>query len=171
MPSGKVHDTITLVTAAAAVPAWWLFSPDRDAVAFGLMLGAYTFSGLWLSHDLDTRSVAYERWGPLKFLWWPYRKLVPHRSWISHGLGIGPLLRVVYFGIMLWALTIAVCALLAREGIPVNRDALLGGVWRTGVGWTLMHPSYAVWVTAGLVLGGVMHSIADSVVSFAKRVW
>jgi len=171
MPSGKIHDRITVVTAALAVPAWWLLSPDRDPVAFGLMLGAYTFSGLWLSHDLDTRSVAYERWGALKFLWWPYRKLVPHRSWISHGVGIGPLLRVLYFAVMLWALVVAVCRLLVYEGIRVNRDALLGGVWHRGLGWTLAHPSYAVWVTVGLILGGVTHSIADSVVSFAKRVW
>lgn len=171
MPSGKVHDAITVVTAALAVPAWYVLSPDRDPLPLAAVLGAYVFSGLYFSDDLDTRSAPYRRWGPFRFLWWPYQKLVPHRSWISHGVGIGPLLRVVYFGLMLWATARGILWVLLREGVRVNRDAILGSLWTRGVAWTLAHPSTTFWIAVGLVLGGIAHSLADTIVSFAKKVW
>ena len=34
------------------------------------------------------------RWGPLGFIWWPYRQLIPHRSIWSHGPLIGTTLRL-----------------------------------------------------------------------------
>lgn len=171
MPSGKTHDAITVVTATAAVPVWYAISPVHNSGPLAVAIGAYLFSGFYFSDDLDTRSVAYRRWGPLRFLWWPYQKLVPHRSWISHGIGIGPLLRVVYFGLMLWLTARGALWLLVREGVRVNRDAVLGSLWTHGVRWTFAHPSTTLWVAAGLVLGGVTHSIADTVVSFAKKIW
>ncbi len=103
MPSGKVHDKLTVVTAAASVPVWWLEDPTHSVAGFVIGLTAYLFSGFWLSDDLDTNSLAYKRWGAFRWLWWPYQKLVPHRSWVSHGIGFGPLFRVAYFLVMLWA--------------------------------------------------------------------
>ena len=67
--------------------------------------------GLWLSPDLDTRSNALRRWGVLRFLWWPYRRLIPHRSLWSHGPVLGTTVRL---GVLLtWCLivTMAVPAL------------------------------------------------------------
>lgn len=81
----------------------WYLPPETRPLAW-LVIASYTFSGIWLSSDLDVESSAYRRWGPLRWLWWPYQKLVPHRSWISHGLGVGPLLRVAYLLEMLWLL-------------------------------------------------------------------
>ena len=170
MPSGRVHDAITLLTTVAAVPVWYILSPDRDPVPLALVAGAYLFSGFYFSDDLDTRSRSYNRWGALRFVWWPYQQLVPHRSWISHGLA-GPLLRVLYFGLMLWALARCVLWLLIKEGVRVNRDAILGSLWTHGLTWTLAHPSATLYVATGLVLGGIAHSVADTVVSFAKRIW
>ena len=118
MPSGKTHDKLTVITALAAVPVWWLEAPARDWVGLTVGLTAYLFSGFWLSDDLDTRSLAYKRWGAFRFLWWPYQKLVPHRSWVSHGIGFGPIFRVAYFLVMLWALMRAVLWLLITGGHP-----------------------------------------------------
>ena len=42
-----------------------------------------------------------KRWGILQGLWWPYRKLIPHRSLFSHGPLIGTALRLAY--LMGWA--------------------------------------------------------------------
>ncbi|MEO7718948.1 MAG: metal-binding protein [Capsulimonas sp.] len=171
MPSGKVHDKITLVTAAAAVPVWYLYCPSADVTPLILTLGAYIFSGLWLSDDLDTQSVAYKRWGALRFLWWPYKTLVPHRSWVSHGIAVGPLIRVAYFLFMLWATIRCILWLLVRKGIPVDRNAIMTDVWSHTLTWTFAHPTWTLWIVVGLILGGVAHSVADIVVSFVKRVW
>lgn len=171
MPSGKVHDKITVITAAAAVPVWWLTTPVKDFQALIIALGAYLFSGFWLSDDLDTNSVSYKRWGAFRWLWWPYQKLVPHRSWVSHGIGVGPLIRVLYFILMLWLVVRLVGWALIEFGIRIDRNALLLDAWRGTWAWTLAHPTWAMWGLIGLVLGGVAHSVADIVVSWAKRVW
>lgn len=174
MPSGKTHDKLTVITAALAVPAWYALSPAKDAQAVaGLAVGltAYLFSGFWLSDDLDTHSLAYKRWGALRWLWWPYQRLVPHRSWVSHGIGFGPLFRVAYFLVMLWAVMRGALWGLIRAGIPVNNDAVLGGFWGLTTDWTRLHPTWAMCALAGLILGGLTHSVADAVVSWAKRAW
>jgi uncharacterized metal-binding protein len=171
VPSGKVHDQITVVTAVAAVPVWWLLTPAKDVLPLIITLAAYIFSGLWFSHDLDTNSVPYKRWGAFRWIWLPYRKLVPHRSWISHGTAVGPLVRVVYFLFMLWIVSRAILWVLIYEGMKINRDVLLGTIWNHTLIWTFAHPTIDLWLLIGLVLGGVTHSAADTVVSFAKKVW
>lgn len=143
----------------------------RDIAGFTIGLAAYLFSGFWLSDDLDTYSLSYKRWGWLRWLWWPYQKAVPHRSWISHGIGFGPIFRVAYFLVMLWAVLRGGLWLLERAGVPVDRDAVLGGFWGFTTDWTHAHPSWAMCALVGLVLGGMAHSLADAVVSWAKRVW
>lgn len=171
MPSGKTHDKITVVTAIAAVPVWWWESATKDWAGLAVGLTAYFFSGFWLSDDLDTHSIAYKRWGALRWLWFPYQKLVPHRSWVSHGIGFGPIFRVVYFLVMLWATMRGVLWGLIQVHIPVSRDAVLGSFWGLTTDWTAAHPSWAMCALIGLVLGGITHSVADAIVSWAKRVW
>ena len=61
--------------------------------------------------------------------------------------------------------------LLDKAGVPVDRDAVLGGFWGFTTDWTHAHPSWAMCALIGLVLGGLTHSVADAVVSWAKRVW
>ena len=171
VPSGKTHDKITVVTAIAAVPVWWWESATKDWAGLAVGLTAYFFSGFWLSDDLDTHSIAYKRWGALRWLWLPYQKLVPHRSWVSHGIGFGPIFRVAYFLVMLWATMRSVLWGLLQVHIPVSRDAVLGSFWGLTTDWTTAHPSWAMCALIGLVLGGVTHSVADAIVSWAKRVW
>lgn len=174
MPNGKTHDKLTVATAAASVPAWWVAVPLHDAqntASLAAALAAYVFSGFWLSDDLDTHSISYKRWGAFRFLWWPYQKLVPHRSWISHGIGVGPLVRVAYFLLMLWAIVRGAAWCMIEAGVAINRDALLMGAWQHTWAWTRTHPSWALWAVVGLVLGGVTHSLADIVVSWCKKIW
>ena len=50
------------------------------------------------SPDLDLDSAIDDRWGIFFWIWRPYMWLVPHRSrLLSHGLVIAPLLRLLYF--------------------------------------------------------------------------
>jgi len=57
---------------------------------------AFLIGGLWLSPALDPNSRPYQRWGPLRWLWWPYRKTLRHRSILSHTPVVGTLVRVGY---------------------------------------------------------------------------
>ena len=72
---------------------------------------------------------------------------------------------------MLWATMRGVLWGLLQVHMPVNRDAVLGSFWGLTTDWTAAHPSWAMCALIGLVLGGVTHSVADAIVSWAKRVW
>src|SRR5262245_33918809 len=98
MPSARTHDAITLVAGVAGTAiAWNMDLPDFDAVNASVLLGSYLVSGFLFSPDLDLRSTPYMRWRWLRWIWFPYRRMVPHRSWISHSLMWGPLIRMLYF--------------------------------------------------------------------------
>ena len=91
LASGRRHDQ-----------SIWILSLPLG-IAVGLVLGwaaaliaaaSCWAGGLWLSPDLDTRSNALRRWGYLSFLWWPYQRLIPHRSLWSHGPVLGTTARL-----------------------------------------------------------------------------
>ena len=171
MPSGKAHDRITIATAALSVPLWYVASPVLDPTAYAAGIGAYLFSGFYLSGDLDTRCGALKRWGPLRVLWLPYQKFVPHRSWVSHGIAVGPLVRVAYFAFVIWAIARGLLWLIGQWIVPLDRNAVLENlaVWLASL--VYHHSLWSEWALGGLILGGVAHTVADTVVSAVKRVW
>ena len=146
MASGRDHDRATCISC----------------VPFGLLLGmllggwcwligavAFLLGGLWLSPDLDTRSNALRRWGPLAVLWWPYRRLLPHRSIWSHGPLVGTLGRV---GLLLaW-----LCLLLALNP---------GTSWNAGFNvmhrWLQTQPQQVLAMVLGLEGSVWLHLILD----------
>jgi uncharacterized metal-binding protein len=149
MASGSSHDRGT----------WWL------ALPFGLLcwpfLGwigsasaalAFLVGGLLLSPDLDTRSRPTRRWGPLRLLWWPYRKLLRHRSLLSHGPVLGTLGRLGYLG----GLVLVLAGLLSPWGSPSPVDLLHWGqlVWNR-------HPVLLLLALAGLEASAWLHLIQD----------
>src|SRR5207237_10672678 len=89
-----------------------------------VLLGAYLASGLLFSPDLDLHSSPYRRWRKLRWLWLPYQKLVPHRSWASHSLFFVPLLRILYLAIVLSLLTLLALGLL-NFLVPVDLTGTL----------------------------------------------
>lgn len=169
MPSGRVHDAVTVITAAAAVPtvAWWCPSPDWTVTGIGI--GAYLFSGLALSPDLDVRSRAYRRWGMFRFFWLPYQLLIPHRHWLSHSWLFGPLLRALYFfGILYLLLRLGLYAV-DRWIVDINQSATLT-VLQEQLRLTVQsHFTAAQAALVGLVAGGLVHSLTDALVSWFKR--
>lgn len=116
MASGKEHDQSTMlwVTPFAIFIGFFL---DLHG---GLIAGATFFlGGLWLSPDLDTNSLAIKRWGILKNLWWPYQKIIPHRSFLSHSPLLGTALRLSY----LFMLTTLFISLLKPFGFATHFSA------------------------------------------------
>jgi len=149
MASGSNHDRGT----------WWL------ALPFGLFcwpfLGwigsataalAFLVGGLLLSPDLDTRSRPSRRWGPLQLLWWPYRKLLKHRSLFSHSPVLGTGGRLAYLA----GLALALAWLLAPWGAPTPGVLLQAGqqLWSQNRALVLV-------TLAGLEASTWLHLIQD----------
>lgn len=104
MPEGQSHNYGTLVTATGVSMTASVMGLEPELMAV-LITG--TMTGLFLSPDLDVNAgcIVFENFRyvfgtPLgtvwRLFWWPYAKLVPHRSFVSHAPFIGTLLRVSY---------------------------------------------------------------------------
>ncbi|MFY9250226.1 MAG: metal-binding protein [Vulcanococcus sp.] len=117
MASGQQHDRATCWLALPYGLLWWPWLGPLGTVVSAL---AFLIGGLWLSPDLDTNSRPYQRWGPLRWLWWPYRKTLRHRSILSHTPVVGTLVRVGYgLGIVL-----LLSGLLHPWGAPSSSEVL-----------------------------------------------
>lgn len=122
-----------------------------------------------LSPDLDLDSSIYRRWGPFRFLWWPYQKLLPHRSVFSHSFIVGPLIRLAYFFVLLYGLWRALTYLVTLAIPSFDRNSLsqawtggLFGLWRT-------HPGHFQMALLGIFIGTGLHVAADFIVTGYKR--
>ncbi|KGG13717.1 MULTISPECIES: metal-binding protein [Prochlorococcus] len=113
MASGIEHDQSTKFYSLPFGIAIGILFGFKNGILAGL---AFAIGGLWLSPDLDTRSLPLKRWGILQIIWLPYRKFIPHRSFLSHGPIIGTSLRISYL-----IVTIALLKLLINAfGIELN---------------------------------------------------
>jgi len=169
MPNARTHDLITIVTAAVAVPVALASSlPQVGPTTTFVLVGTYLASGLVFSPDLDLHSTPYRRWGPLRFIWIPYQKMISHRSWVSHSLVFGPLIRVFYFTLMSILLYFATMALI-NLFTSVDATHTLLNISRTITAWVEANPVIIGYAIAGLLLGGASHTLADIVYSWVKR--
>lgn len=125
MASGRDHDRATWLWALPFGALWW---PALGLAGVACGAAAFLVGGLWLSPDLDTRSNPTRRWGPLRWLWWPYRRLLVHRSLFSHGPLIGSAGRLLYLA----ALALGLSGLLTPLGGPAPAQLLVaaGALWQ-----------------------------------------
>jgi len=131
MADGKTHDLITYVTCLpVAGVAWYFYGLEVSLI----ILMTYLFAGLMFNGDLDIHSNPYKRWGPIRFIWLPYRGMIKHRSFWSHGILIGTLIRV------LWILPFLIPFLWLIEYKPNH---------------------YTIIILVGLELGAISHILAD----------
>jgi hypothetical protein len=93
MASGRSHDRATWLLA---LPFGLLCWPWLGLAGVGVRGLSFLLGGLLLSPDLDTRSNPTRRWGPLRLLWWPYRRGLAHRSLLSHSPLLGTAGRLAY---------------------------------------------------------------------------
>ncbi len=141
--------------------------PDTNLVNTCVLVGAYMVSGLLFSPDLDTHSASYRRWGPIRWLWIPYQRMVPHRSWISHAIVIGPVLRILYLAGISALLSLAAFGLLNLL-VPIDPSGMLFGVASAVWLWAGRHPHVVAYAMLGFVLGGATHTLADMLFSAIK---
>lgn len=158
MPGARTHDFLTVATAVAATPVALRLGLTPGET--GIFAGAYLFSGLFFSPDLDLHSTPYMRWGPLRGLWLPYQVAIHHRSWISHSFIVGPLVRIVYFTLMVGLLALLLLLLL-NLATPVDPT---GTLWRVSTligGYLGRHPVASVCGLLGFIGSGSTHVVAD----------
>lgn len=170
MPNANTHDFVTIVLAPPTAAVAYYFTSDWTLTA--ITTGAMLFGGLMFGPDLDIQSRQYTRWGPLRFLWWPYKVILPHRSWLSHSILIGTFIRVIYFVVVITLLA-AICM--------YARDAYSGGsMWGTNEFkgalaqvWGFFAPFNRSYLIAGLIglwVGATSHTVTDVLGSFFKSV-
>jgi len=125
MASGRAHDRATRLLALPFGLVWWPWLGWAGAVTAAT---AFLVGGLLLSPDLDTRSNAIRRWGPLRLVWWPYRRLIVHRSVLSHSPLLGMAGRLLYLA----TVVLALCLVGQPLGTPTPSQLLtaLQQLWR-----------------------------------------
>jgi uncharacterized metal-binding protein len=165
MPSGNTHDRITLIGLPFIVGGSLLIS--RNAEYTLIAAGSFLFSGMMFGPDLDIHSVQYRRWWVLRWIWLPYRKLLSHRSFFSHGFAIGTIIRVLYLTIFLLLVAVVFVALAqAIWDFPWNwHDFRL-------YAWKLLRTDYLDWTIVafvGLELGAMSHYVSDWLNSAFKK--
>lgn len=177
MPNHETHDKLGMYAVAALLPAsyaalnYGLGEPPQLAYTGALVVVSSHIWATWmLSPDLDIDSAIYDRWGPFRYLWWPYQKLTPHRSWFSHS-GVSGALRLVYLSLALWVVLAGLAlfgqAVLGIAETPAYHDQFWG--WLTSSVDTGRRP--ALLIVAGVVVADLVHVVADLVTSEIKGFW
>jgi uncharacterized metal-binding protein len=156
MASGRAHDRATLLLA---LPFGLLWGPGLGVAGVAVASLAFLVGGLWLSPDLDTLSRATARWGPLRGLWWPYRRLLRHRSLFSHSPLIGTTGRLAYLlGALVLLRALAGAWPLPWPAVPLPPleawPALAHALWRT-------QPALVLCALVGLEASGWLHLLQD----------
>jgi uncharacterized metal-binding protein len=165
MPSGQTHDRITLVSLPLVVSSSLLLTHNAEYTL--ITAGTFLFSGMMFGPDLDIYSVQYKRWGLMRRLWLPYRKLFSHRSIFSHGFIIGTLIRVIYLGLIV-VVSAAVFVAIAQViwGFTWNwRDFMVNIIYCCQKD----HLDRFIFAFIGLELGAMSHSLSDWLVSAYKK--
>jgi uncharacterized metal-binding protein len=171
MPSGKTHDRITLMLAVPTAGVAWLVTRDPASTAVATL--AMLFGGFMFGPDLDIDSKQYRRWGPVRWVWLPYRAALRHRSRLSHGILFGTAFRVLYFLVVVGVVLTAGLAVrdvyLYQLPIAPNLAARgAGDVWAVVGG---VEPKCSISAFAGLWLGAASHTLADVIGSTLKQIW
>jgi len=98
MPNGKTHDKITYFTTP--VVGMLSYSITADIKTTLILISTYFFASMMFNGDLDMNSRPYNRWFIFKMIWIPYQLIFYHRSFFTHGLIIGTVIRLLYLGII-----------------------------------------------------------------------
>lgn len=178
MPGGKTHDTLTILAALGSVVAAEYLGYGHETA--GILAASVAFSGLMFSPDLDLPSAPLRRWGPLRILWIPYERILPHRSPFSHWPILGTISRLLYFAAMASLLVIVGGFVidLAITVLPLLLARLFTSLMRgIDLWWSVCltidraageHPMEVVAAMIGLEVGAAAHYCADYPVSWIK---
>jgi uncharacterized metal-binding protein len=172
MPAAATHDRIALYAAGAMIVPGYLTlhyglgdTPEAAYNGTMLLVGAHLFGSWWLSPDLDLDGKIDDRWGPLRPLWLPYMRMVPHRHFVSHS-GFSGIFRLLY----LFLVVSGVLAILSLVGYLLGADV---AYYRDFTDWlwsAFQTSARPVWlVVVGVVISDIVHVLADVLSTRRKR--
>ncbi len=172
MPNHETHDAIALLsTPAVALASYTALTALGEAplVAYegAALVSLAHLGGSWLlSPDLDLDSAIDDRWGPLRFIWVPYMRLIPHRSPLSHS-GISGALRLGYLWLMLVILLRLFGVLGNALGLAVPAYHQQLNAWLLGQVRDSTRP--LLLLVAGVIVSDVIHVAADLLLRERRR--
>lgn len=164
MPSGITHDRITFWLLPWVVGVSYCLTRNGELTL--ILSGSYLFSGMMFGPDLDIHSIQYKRWGVIRGVWLPYRNLMKHRSFLSHGLIIGTCVRLLYLClivVLIGMLVIAIAQLI--WGFPWNWQSFMRAKYNLLIN---QYPRATIALFIGLEIGAMSHSISDWISSHRK---
>jgi uncharacterized metal-binding protein len=155
MPSGSTHAIITTLAAVSLAGLGYL-SKQPEAPTLAVAGGCLV--GLILTPDLDLNESTYSYYIMKKetglifarlwsLAWFPYSRLIRHRSWVSHFPILSTMIRVGYLAGIAWLILL-----------------LLGKPWP----WSEA-PTWLPWAIVGLMVSDTLHWAADMIVTGMKR--
>lgn len=165
MPDARTHDAIAVASGAVLLPlgagALLALGEPPTAATLGAvwLVGSHLVCSYWLSPDLDIDSAIDDRWGPLRPLWIPYQRMVPHRHWFSHS-GISALLRLIYLALM-------VSIILFVVGFLIPGALQIVTTWFVELARD--YPLEVLLVALGAVISDIIHTVSDKVSTHRKR--
>ncbi len=165
MPSGSTHDRITLWLFPGVVFITYLITLNGELTL--LLGGGFFFAGLMFGPDLDIYSIQFKRWGILRVIWLPYQKLLRHRSWLSHGLIIGTVIRILY--LLLWLFLGGILGIAITQiiwGFDWNWQRFIVNIVES---IKEVYLANAIALFVGLDLGAISHSLSDWISSTYKK--
>jgi uncharacterized metal-binding protein len=170
MPNAKTHDLITFLIAVPTAGLTYYFTQDWMLTLITTV--ATLFGGLMFGPDLDIQSKQYTRWGPVRFIWWPYKVVLPHRSRLSHGILFGTIIRILYF--LLVVIFFTAIGLYVRSWYLHDTITSVTQVEDSfsrvmDIFKPIKH-NYLIAAFAGLWLGAASHTASDVIGTFLKSV-
>lgn len=173
MPNTPVHDFLTIASGIVLAPGIYgvLYEANvanqTAVVITTLILTAHVVSGVLFSPDLDLDSRIHKRWGMFFYIWLPYKWIIPHRHFWSHGLVLPPLLRLGYFFGMIILTIFLIERIAASAGIdlPIVHNSVAWAI----LAWIGQNEMVSVCIAIGFISGSAVHSIADWLHSGGKK--
>ena len=169
MPGARTLDALTLFTAGGANLAYFQFAPAPQPTHAVLFTASYLFAGYACAGDLDLDSSEFRRWGPLRVLWLPYQKIVPHRSWVSHGLILGGVIRALYLALVVTIICWLSIYVYSLFHPTIDPTTVIRSRWFALMDIVKARPYETIAIFSGFVLAGTTHSLADYTSTWFKR--
>lgn len=98
MPNYKTHDRAALIAAPVIILGLAQITTTENAIGIGV---GFLLANHYLSPDLDIDSIMNRRWGFLRWIWYPYKKMFHHRSFWTHSGPVSATLRFIYLSFWL----------------------------------------------------------------------